>query len=140
MSINASKSNVVHFRPNYVQKVDYAFKCGQHNLLVADRYTYLGITLNELLDLNFTAKTVAQSASRTQGLLISKFKCIGGMPYDVFTQLYDSLVWPVISYVASVCGNKSYSCITAVQNRVKRFFLGTGKYTPNATVSGDMGW
>ena len=62
------------------------------------------------------------------------------MTYDVFTKLYDTLVWPVISYGASIWGAKSFSCITAVQNGAMRLFLGTGKYTPTAAVSGDMGW
>ena len=62
------------------------------------------------------------------------------MPFKVFTKLYDSLVWPVISYGAAIWGTKSYSCINAVQNRALRFFLGTGKYTPNAAICGDMGW
>ena len=140
MLVNASKSNVVHFRPNSVQKVAHDFKCGEHNLLVTDRYTYRSITLNEFLDFNVTAKAVAQSAGRVLGLLISKFKCMGGMSYDVFTRLCDSMVWPVISYGTSVWGIKSFTCINAVQNRAMGFFLGTGKYTPNAAVCGDMGW
>ena len=35
---------------------------------------------------------------------------------------------------------KSFSCINAVKKRAMRFFLGIGKYTPTAAVSGDMGW
>ena len=101
---------------------------------------YLGLMLHENLDLNITARTVAQSASRALGLLIAKSKALGGMPYKVFTKLYDTVVWPVISYVATVWGRKVFSCINAVQNRAMRFYLGTGKYTPNAAVSGDMGW
>ena len=66
--------------------------------------------------------------------------CIGGMSYDVFSKLYDTLVWPVISYGAAIWGSKSFSCINAVQNRAMRFFLGVGKYTSTAAVSGDMGW
>ena len=62
------------------------------------------------------------------------------MPFNVFSKLYDNLVWPVISYGAAIWGTKSYSCISAVQNRAMRFFLGTGKYTPNASLYGDMGW
>ena len=34
----------------------------------------------------------------------------------------------------------SFSCINAVQFRACRYFLGVGKYTPTAAVSGDMGW
>ena len=123
ISVNASKSNVVHFRPNSVARTSFEFKCGATSILTADKYTYLGITLNEFLDFNITTKTVAQNASRALGLLIAKYKCIGGMPYHVFSKLYDTLVWPVISYGASVWGTKSFSCINAVQNRAMRFFL-----------------
>ena len=102
MSVNASKSNVVHFRPNSVTRTSFEFKYGVTSILTADKYTYLGITLNEFLDFNITAKAVAQSVSRALGLLIAKYKCIGGMTYHVFSKLYDTLVWPVISYGASV--------------------------------------
>ena len=65
---------------------------------------------------------------------------MGGIPFDVFTKLYDSCVWPVISYGAAIWGFKSFSCINAVHNRAMRFYLGVGKYTPTAAVTGDMGW
>jgi hypothetical protein len=54
--------------------------------------------------------------------------------------LYDSLVQPIIDYGASVWGTKSYNCISAVQNRAMRCFLGVGKKTPIAAMEGDMGW
>ncbi len=114
--------------------------CGTEVIGTTDQYTYLGITLTELLDYNVTAKRIAQSAGRALGLLIAKYKSIGGMPFDVYTKLFDSLVWPVISYGASIWGTKSYSCINAVQNRAMRFYLGTGKYTPTPAIFGDMGW
>ena len=63
-----------------------------------------------------------------------------GMPYDVYTKLYDAMVWPVVSYGASIWGVKSFSFFNAVQNHAMRFFIGTRKYTPTAAVSGDMGW
>ena len=111
-----------------------------HNIKISDKYVYLGLTLTEFLDYNVTAKIIAQSASRALGLVISKYKSLGGMPFDVFKKLFDSLVWSVISYGAAIWGTKSYSCINAVQNRAMRFYLGTGKYTPTAALFGDMGW
>ena len=108
MSVNASKSNDVHFRPNSIPKTGHGFTCGEHRLVISDRYTYLGLTLNEYLDFNVTARAVAQSAGRALGLLIAKSKCMGGMPYDVYDKLYDTLVWPVISYGASIWGTKRY--------------------------------
>ena len=123
MSVNASKSYVIHFRPNSVPKINSEFRCGTQNLIITDRYTYLGITLNEFLDFSATAKAVVQSASRALGLLIAKFKSMDGMPYDVYTKLYDTMVWPVINYGVSVWGIKSFSRINAVQNRAMRFSL-----------------
>ncbi len=140
MHVNTDKSNIVHFRPNSCPLTYCIFRCGDSVIKVVDRYVYLGLTLHEHLDFNITAKVVAQSAGRALGLLIAKSKCIGGMPYDVFTKLYDSMVNSVISYGAAIWGYKKYSCIEAIQNRAMRFFLGTGKYTPNAAVSGDMAW
>ena len=140
MSVNPKKSNVVHFRPNSEQRCDFEFKCRADEIATVDRYSYLGITLTEFLDYDITAKNIAQNASRALGLLIAKYKNMGGMPFDVFTKLFDSLVWPIISYGAAIWGSKSFSCINAVQNRAMRFFLGTGKYTPTAAVFGEMAW
>jgi len=80
------------------------FLCGDKQLEIVDKYTYLGLVLNEHLDFSFTAKTVAQSANRALGLLIAKCKIMGGLPYDAFTKLYDSVVWPIINYGAPVWG------------------------------------
>ena len=49
-------------------------------------------------------------------------------------------MFSVISYEASICGTREYSCINPVQHRACRFFLGVGKFTPNAGIEGDMGW
>lgn len=103
-------------------------------------YKYLGLVLNEFLDYNVTAKSVALSANRALGLVIAKCKILGGVSYGVFTKLYDSMVSSIIEYGAGIWGTKNYSCINAIQNRACRFFLGVGKYTPNNAILGDIGW
>ena len=140
MTVNVNKSNIVHFRNPSVKQTDGIFKCGNSILNIVDSYTYLGVLLTEHLDFELTAKFVAQSASRALGLLIAKYKLAGGLPYNVYTKLYKSVVCPVIEYSASIWGFKSYSCINAVQNRAMRVFLGVGKYTPTAALHGELGW
>ena len=140
MSVNYNKTKVIHFRNQSVKKSVFQFKCGVSSIEYTDSYKYLGLVLNEHLDYSVMVKYVAQSATRALGLLISKFKQTGGMPIDVFKKLYDTTVWSVISYGAAVWGVKEYSVINTVQNKACRFFLGVGKYTPNAAVNGDMGW
>jgi len=112
------------------------FFCGDKQLEIVDKYTYLGIVLNEHSDYSITAKTVAQSANRAFGLLIAKCKIMDRLPYDAFTKLYDSVVWPIIDYGAPIWGVKSYSCINAVHNRAILFLLGKGGNTPNDAVAG----
>ena len=140
MVVNAKKSNIVHFRNSAKPKTQHVFKLGTDKLDLVASYKYLGLILSEHLDYSVTAKIVAQAAGRALGLLLAKFKACGGMPYNVFTHLYDVMVQSVINYGAAIWGTQSYSCIKSVQMRASRFFLGVGKYTPNAAVQGEMGW
>ena len=130
----------MHFRNSSVPRTDVIFKCNDSSIECVEQYRYLGLMINDTLDYNLTAKHVAQAATRALGLLISKYKTMGGMPFKVYTTLYDSMVLPIISYGAAIWGTKEYSAINAVHHRACRVFLGVGKYTPNAAVNGDMGW
>ena len=108
-------------------RTTFRFTCFHSDLQIIDKYIYLGLVLNEFLDFSKTAKLVAQSASRALDLLSAECISDGGMPFDVFTKLYDSMVWPVIAYGAAVWGDKTYPCTNAVHKRAIRFFLGVGK-------------
>ena len=102
LSFNASKSNIVHFRNPSVTRSNFVFKVNEENIAYATHYKYLGLVLSEHLDNALTAKVVAQSANRALGLLIAETKAFGGLQYDVFTKLYESIVFPVISYGAAI--------------------------------------
>ncbi len=80
---------------------------------------------------------VAKSASKAIGLLITKCKVSGGVPYDVYTKLYDALVQSVIDYRVGIWGPNDFSCINSVQHKACHFFLVLWKYTPNLAVEGD---
>ena len=102
MVVNNQKSNVLHFRPPSVGRTNYNFRYGDAALYIVEKYNYLVLVVNEFLDYNVTAKIVAQSASRALCLLITKSKCLWGLPFRVFSKLYDSVVWPVIAHGAAV--------------------------------------
>ena len=135
-----SKNKVVHYRPASIPRTNYDFSCCSSKIETVDKYVYLGLTIHEHLDWNVTPKVFAQSANRALGLLIAKSKSLGGIPYRVFTKLYDSMVWSVVAYGASVWGTRQFSCIDAVQFKAQRYILGTGKCIPTDAVAGDMGW
>lgn len=140
LTINMRKSNIVHFRPTSFPLSDIHFKCGISDIGIVDRYKYLGVILTQHLDLDIMTKIVSRSASRALGLLISKDRAFGGMPFECFTKCFDAIVQSTIDYSSSVWGTKSYSHINAVQHRACRYFLGLGRYAPNVAVNGDMGW
>ena len=136
--INRTKSGILHFRPNNLEATQHIFQCGYGNISIMNSYKYLGLQLTDRLDLTHTAKVVSQSANRALGLLISKVKAMGGVSYNCYIKLFDSLVWPVINYGAAIWGTRSYPCIDAVCNRACRFLIGVCQQAPVATIQGDM--
>ncbi len=141
LSINMDKSKVVHFRSASIPRTDYIFKIGQAVLETVPYHTYLGLLyMNEHLDYNLMAKTAAKSAGRALGLLISKSKMMGGMPFNSYTCLYDSMVWSTLNYGVSIWGSYDCSAVNAIHHRAIRYFMGLGKYAPNVAVNGDSGW
>ena len=61
------------------------------------------------------------------------------MPFKCFKKLYETMVLPVIQYGSAIWGHSQFTCINGVHNKACRFFLGVGKYTPNAAVQSDVG-
>ena len=47
LDINVLKSNIIHFRPRKVPISQFVFKCGTQVIKTIDRYTYLGVILDE---------------------------------------------------------------------------------------------
>ena len=139
VNVNCEKSEIVHFRKVSDNRSQICFMYNSKTLNTVDHYKYLGIVLNEFLDLKFTADIVAKSANRALGLLISKCKLSGGLPVKCFKKLYFSMVLPVIHYGSSIWGQKRFSSIDAVHNKACRFIMGVGRYAPNAAVQGDTG-
>lgn len=140
MTVNHGKSKVIHCRNPSTTKTNCVFKCGETALEVVDSYCYLGLLITEHLDYKQMAKNVAISAGRALGLLISRFKSMGGMQFKSYTKLYDSMVWSIIEYGSSIWGSSNDTHVNVIQNRAMKFFMGLRKYAPNVAVAGDMGW
>ena len=109
MTFNLDKSKAVHFRNQSTVRSDFQLKLGKENFQFVNQYTYLGILLTEHLDYTAMAKQIANSASHAFGLLVAKFKALGGMSFNPYTKLYYSIVWSTISYGAAVWGDRLFS-------------------------------
>ena len=85
--INFSKSKAMHFTRCNSARTDFVFECGTDSLDFVSQYKYLGVMLDEHLDLSVMVTAVAKSARRALGLLIAKHKAFGGMPYSCFSKM-----------------------------------------------------
>ena len=90
---------MIHFRPQSVQRIHHTFTVGEKVIGIETYYTYLGLLLTEHMDYNTMAKHVAKSATAL-GLVISLY--LGGLPYNSFTKLYDSVMYSTISYGTAI--------------------------------------
>ena len=140
LTVNNDKTKIIHFRPASVQLCNNQFSCGNASIQLTDKYKYLGLWLQEHLDMKYATSELAKSASRALSTLYAKFKNSGGMAYDVYYKFYTSLVQPILSYCSAIWGLTNYSKINTVQNKACRYFLGTGKNAANLATRGDMGW
>ena len=140
ITINEKKTKVIHFRPTMKRRSDYAFKCGDKLIEYETLYKYLGFWFNETLDMKKSIKEISKAASRALGAVYMKFISSGGMTYNVYSKLIESVVEPVLFYCSGIWGHNKYSAIDAVVNRACRMFLGLSKNATNTASRGDMGW
>ena len=140
ITINPSKTKIIHFRSKHRPGSKVQFSCGDHLSEYCDEYKYLGFWMNEHLTLNTTLQKTSLASRRALACLIAKGKEIGGFHYDTFYYLYHALVAPVMDYSSCVWGYEQHSQLETVQNSALRYFLCVGKYHPISALHGDMGW
>jgi len=106
--VNKSKSEIVHFRKSRKKKTTFQFKLSGKNLSIVYKYKYLGVILDEYLNFQECAQTLADSAGRALGSVISKFNAFKDIGFYTYTKLFDSSIWPILDYCSSIW--KFYSC------------------------------
>ena len=140
IDVNISKTKIMHFRKKRRPCSSYDFICSNSKIEYCSEYKYLGLWINEHLDLDMMVGKVHLAARKTLGGLIAKCKDMGSFHYDTFSYLYDTLVAPVMDYSACIWGFKWHKCLEDIQNNAIRFYLWVGKNFPIASLVGDMGW
>ena len=75
---------------------NYVFRCGDKIINYASEYKYLGFWFNEHLDMKKCIKEIAKSASRALEAIYMKYLNAGGMTFNVYTKLFESVVEPVL--------------------------------------------
>ena len=130
LDINVLKSNIIHYRHKKVPISQFLFKCGKKAIQTIDRYTYLGVILDEHMTFSFCIDSRYTSVSKSLSSIIDTCNVYGNFTYDMYSQLYDACVIPTMMYGAEVFGYMNPSNF--------------GKNTENSihhySNPSDMGW
>ena len=140
MSVNASKSQVVHVRNHQRPLCDKdLFLCLRELSYVSD-YKYLGCWINEFVNNEKTVEALTLAAGRSFGRIVNIFKRMGDMGYETYDTLCHSYVLPVANYAAGVWGFKCFPAPQVLLNRMTRFFLGVHRFAPLPATKTEMDW
>ena len=101
------------------------FHVRETNLDIASQYKYLGLVLNEFLDLGITANILSDSAGRALGALIAKTQNLTDLGFETYLKLFNPGVLLVLNYGAEIWGFQDFACCTGIQNRAARYYLGS---------------
>ena len=140
ININEKKTKALQFRHATKRRSHFVFKCGDKHIHFEAFYKYLGFWFHEPLDMKKSIKEISKAASRSFGAVFMKYISCGGMAYNVYSKLVDSVVEPVLFYCSGIWGHNRYSEIDEVLNRACSMYLGVSKNAPNTSCRWDMGW
>ena len=140
MSINLTKTKIVHFRKKNVNRSEVVFKYGDKDIDYVDCYKYLGIYFDEHLKFQYNDQELSKAGSRALGAIINKMKNSQCMGYEAYTKCIESCLFPILDYGSEIIGYTKSPKLEQVENRAARSFLGVHRFSAKAAVCGDIGW
>ena len=139
LEVNLTKTNILHVRPKRRQQSRFMFLFNHRPVEYCKYYRYLGATINEFIDYNYTAENLADSAGRALSAIICKY-LNGGFPYLTYTSLIENCVNSISQYSSEVWGFQYYSSTQKLHLQAARFYLGLPKNAPVPAILADIGW
>ena len=130
LEVNLTKTNIMHIRGIRKTQSMFMFLFDKNPVPYCSSYKYLGCSIDEFLDFEFTVNQLADSAGRALGSIVTKMIKNGGFPFSVFTTLYQACVCSIADYGGEVFGYNSFDSALKIHLRAARAFLGLAKTTP----------
>ena len=94
----------MHVRSPRSNQSKFMFIFNKRQVNYCTSYRYLGVTLNEFLDYNFTADIQSEPAGRALGAIITKTIKNGGLPYNIYSMLFECCCTSVSDYGSEIWG------------------------------------
>ena len=87
-----------------------------------------------------SAEAQAEPAGRALGALITKTIKNGGLPYSIYSMLFECSVTSISDYGAEIWGFSSKEAVNKIHLRAARCFLGLPKHATSAGVLAEISW
>jgi hypothetical protein len=127
LEVNLSKTNILHIRTKRKQQSKFMFLFNSKPVIYCQYYTYLGVSINEFLDYEFTCQVQADTAGRALSSIVTKMIKNGGFPFSVYTILYDACITSISDYGGEIIGYKQYDPSLNLHMRAIRAYIGVPK-------------
>ena len=138
LEVNLTKTNILHVREKRKRQSMFMFLFDRRPVPYCDFYKYLGCSIHENLDFKFTVSTLADSAGRALGSIITKMIKNGGFPFKVFCLLYEACVCSILEYGGEIFGFDVHDSALQIYLRAARSFLGVPKNSPIHGIISEM--
>ena len=140
LEVNLTKTNIMHVRGPRSRKSMFMFIFNKRTVEYCTSYRYLGVTLNEFLDFDFTAETQSEPAGRALGAIITKTIKNGGLPYNIYSMLFESCCTSVSDYGSEIWGFETRDGVNKIHLRAARSYLGLPKNATSVGVLSEINW
>ena len=140
LEVNMTKTNILHVRAKRKPQSKFMFLFNRNPVSYCQFYKYLGCTINEFLDFNFTTQVQADSAGRALSSIITKMIKNQGFPFNVYSILYQACVCSISEYGSEVFGFQEYDCTLKLHLRAARGFLGLPKNITSFGLISELDW
>ena len=137
LNVNIEKTKVIIFSKGKIRKYN-PFKFGSNVVDVVEDYVYLGVTFNYNGKFNKAKSRRVLLAKKASYSLKAKVKQ-HNLDVDVFTDLFERLVTPVLLYGSEIWGYESTEQLQIMCNNTMRKFLRCHKTTSVCMINGELG-
>ena len=136
LNVNYSKTNVVIF--NSRNNRNFTFNIGGNDILVTDKYKYLGVIFSKSGSFLNMRKHIIEQANKAMYLLFFRANNLD-LPIDLQIKLFDNTVLPILLYACEVWGFENTEIIERVHTEFLRKITKARKSTPKYMLYAELG-
>ena len=138
LEVNLSKTNVMHVRKKRTPQSRFVFLLNKQPVAYSSSYKYLGINIDEHLDIKYSVSCQSDAAGRALSVVVTKMIKNGGFPFKLYEMLYNSCVCSVADYTAPVTGYQEFESTMKLHLKAIRAYLGVPKNACNVGVLSEV--